>query len=57
MTLDDVWDIIDVHKMKNVVNDVWTDGTIISISVRTPRTVEYFEQLFADSDTEIMVSL
>lgn len=57
MNVDDVWDIIEVHRLKSMVNDVWLDGEIIMITVKTPRTVEFLEQLFANSSIEVMVSL
>jgi hypothetical protein len=57
LTCDDVWDTIKDHHLLSMVNEVWTDSDqIIMISVKSARTGEYIEQLFANSSTEVMVT-
>lgn len=56
MTIDDVWDTIEVHRLKSMVNDIWRDGEIIMISVKTPRTAKFMESLFSESIGEIVVT-
>ncbi len=56
MSIDEVWDTIKAHNLNSMVNDVWMDGKIIIIYVKTPRTATYLENLFRGSAVEVMVT-
>jgi len=55
MTVDEVWEIIENHKMKSMVDGVWLDDGIIMINVKSTRTGLFLEQLFENTNTEVMV--
>jgi hypothetical protein len=54
MSIDEVWEIIENHKLKSMVDDIWIDSGMIMISVKSTRTGLFVEQLFENSNTEVM---